>query len=242
MTSAASSCINDSISNANTVFCLSVFPQTASTCATVGSGCWGEAGSTNKWTPLHQSWSWEGGRGGKGKLWEQAEQGYWWPLGGTGRGALGWFGYKTMEGQPAGALGSYKILQPAENEWLPGLCGRQSCSPCLCNDFWSHIGGCPTHSVQRAFHHRRQSKVSKLQRLGSIWIFTHLESEKLTQNEEENICIFISSNFLGKFNHHTKKMGKRGNFHSPVGQEEKKIIFLLIAAGANFQWSCLPAM
>lgn len=57
---------------------------------------------------------------------------------------------------------------PAKNEWLQGLCCSQSCSPCLCNDFWSHVGGCPTDSVQRAFDHRRQSEVSKLQRLGSI--------------------------------------------------------------------------
>lgn len=128
---------------------------------------------------------------------------------------------------------------------LPKTSGYQACavgshahSPCLCNDFWSHVGGCPTDSVQRAFHHRRQSKVSKLQRLGSIWIFTHLGSEKSTQNEEENICIFISSNFFGKSS--SPNQGDRKN--RSCRERREKIIFPLTAAEASVQWSCLPAM
>lgn len=72
------------------------------------------------------------GKGAKAQIqipgfWEQVEQGHW-PLGGTGSGTQGWVGYQTMEGQPVGAFRSYKTLQPAKNEWLPGLCCGQPCS------------------------------------------------------------------------------------------------------------------
>lgn len=50
-------------------------------------------------------------------------------------------------------------------------------SPRLCDDFRSHVGRRSTHGEQRPLHHRGQTKVAQLQRLGTVRILKHLKAE-----------------------------------------------------------------
>lgn len=55
--------------------------------------------------------------------------------------------------------------------------GEDDSSPRLCDDFRSHVSRRSTHGEQRPLHHRGQTKVAQLQRLGAVRILKHLKAE-----------------------------------------------------------------
>lgn len=57
-------------------------------------------------------------------------------------------------------------------------------SPRLSDDLWCNICRRAAHGVQRALHHRRQTKVTQLQWFSTIWVLTHLQYTQYSESSQ----------------------------------------------------------